>query len=77
MVAEGRGAAERGADMDKPKGKLRLLENPAFLRYVEGLPTLGRRILLVPGGGAERDRYIVAVQTGENPPEIVKEAPEN
>ncbi len=61
--------------MEKPKGKLRLLENPAFLRYVENLPTLGRRIMLVPG--PEHDRYIVAVRVGDNPPEVAKEAPED
>lgn len=63
--------------MEKPKGKLRLLENPAFLSYVRNLPTTGRRILLVPGDRPENDSYIVAVREGDNPPEVAREAPEN
>jgi hypothetical protein len=61
--------------MDKPKGKLRLLDNPLFQAYVAGLPTISRRILQV--SGPEGDKYIVVVREGDNPSVVAREAPEN
>jgi hypothetical protein len=66
-IDSGRGTEEH---MDE-KGKLNLLSNPRFLAYVEGLPTIERRILSMPGpdGGAE---YLVSLrETGvDGPPEV-------
>jgi hypothetical protein len=57
---------------DEVKYKTGILSNPLFRQYIEGLPTIRRRILSLPDGGV-----IVTVQEGEQPPEVVRQAPEN
>jgi hypothetical protein len=55
------------------KGKLDLLNNPMFLRYVEGLPTVERRILAVSGSAGEEVKYVVSLKEAGagGPPAVV------
>jgi hypothetical protein len=55
--------------MEKPKWELGLMQNPAFLKYLDDLPTHQRRILAVPGETGA-DKYVVADQIGDAPPVI-------
>ena len=56
--------------MDKPRGKLRLLESQSFLSYVKGLPTREHRTLLVPGDRPEHDRHLTVIREGDGPLEV-------
>jgi hypothetical protein len=55
--------------MEKPKWELGLMQNPAFLKYLDGLPTHQRRILAVPDETGA-DKYVVSDQIGDAPPVI-------
>jgi hypothetical protein len=51
------------------KGRLRFFDNPAFMRYVEGLPEQSHRVLLVPGQNPADDMYLSAASKGGGPPD--------